>query len=55
MIVVNSFYVNNKAVVGSSCRDVPKYMGEGVVSRGPPGESSRSKSMLFHEVFHEFS
>ena len=51
MIVVNSFYVNN---VGSGCGDVPKYVGEGVASCGPPGESGGSRSMLFHEVFREF-
>ena len=56
MIVVNGFYVN-KAVVGSGRGDVPKYVGEGVASRGPPcesGGSSRSKSMQFHEVFCKF-
>ena len=27
----------NKVVVGSSCGDVPKYMGEGVAAHGMPG------------------
>ena len=26
----------NKVVVGSSCRDAPKYVGEGVALRGTP-------------------
>ena len=29
----------NKVVVGSGCRDAPKYVGEGVALCGPCGES----------------
>ena len=50
----------NKVVVGSGCRDAPKYVGEGVALGGPHGESGRlnggqhGPNGQFHAVFSHF-
>ena len=36
-LVTKLVEIINKVVVGSSCRDAPKYVGEGVALRGTPG------------------
>ena len=46
-------FSGNKAVVGSSRGDVPKYKGEGVALHDLPDESGRSKMGEF-ERNHEF-
>ena len=41
----------NKAVVGSGCRDVPKYAGEGVASHGTPNALGGP----YHEITLNYS
>ena len=58
MQTVVNIFLANKAVVGSGCRDRPKYVGVGVASHSLLGESSGSNGsigMQFHVVFHIFS
>ena len=43
----------NKVFVGSGHRDVPKYVGEGVASHGPPGNLG-GPGPRFAAVFRQF-